>query len=194
MFKYLTITVILFAAIFSASCAFASGQEVVKFYADANVSQDMTVDDVVVVGGNATISGRVNNGIVVVGGSVELKPGSYVAEHVVVVGGKCIKAPTAQIGGKISEIEIPHFIPSLECPEGRMDGPMGYDKFDGTTWFSGPGNTARCIHPRSCKHCSKRDTAFIYNDAIVGHALDGADCADSGSSGNQHNRHTTYPP
>ncbi|MDD5136824.1 MAG: hypothetical protein PHX20_05095 [Candidatus Omnitrophica bacterium] len=112
MLKRLTAAVVLFTVIFAAPCAFAAGREIVKFYADADVSKDMIVDDVVVVGGNATVSGRVNNGIVVVGGSAELKPGAYVAEHVVVVGGKCVKDPAAHIGGKISEIDIPHFIPS----------------------------------------------------------------------------------
>ncbi|MFA5143506.1 MAG: hypothetical protein WC522_05010 [Candidatus Omnitrophota bacterium] len=113
MNKRLVIVVTIFAVIFSAACVFAAGQEVVKFYTDADVPPGTVVDDVVVVGGKATISGRVNNGIVVVGGSVELKKGAYVAEHVVVVGGRCIKEPGAEIGGKISEIDIPHFIPSL---------------------------------------------------------------------------------
>ena len=113
MIKCLSAIAGAFIIIFFASCALAAGQEIVKLAEDANITADMVVDDVVVIGGNATISGKVNNGVVVVGGSLELKPGSSVAEHVVVVGGEIIKAPTAEVKGKITQIYMPHFIPSL---------------------------------------------------------------------------------
>ena len=113
MTRLLLIFAVTFAVIFRAGSALAAGQEIVKLAEDVNITADMIVDDVVVIGGNAIISGKVNNGVVVVGGSLELKAGSSVAEHVVVVGGEVIKAPTAEVKGKITQIYMPHFIPSL---------------------------------------------------------------------------------
>ena len=95
------------------SSAFAKAQDIVKMNTDIEISRDMVVNDIVAVSGNITVFGKVESNVVAVGGSVILKPKSYVAGQVVVVGGDLIKDPTAIIAGRITQIYMPHFIPSI---------------------------------------------------------------------------------
>lgn len=112
MLKRLSL-VLIFIFIFSAAHAFAKAQDIIKMNTDIEISKDMVVNDVVAVGGNITVFGRVENNVVAVGGSVILKPKSYVGQQVVIVGGDLTKDPTASIGGRITQIYMPHFIPSF---------------------------------------------------------------------------------
>ena len=95
------------------SFVFAKAQDIIKINRDIEVTKDMAVNDVVAVGGNVTVSGRVENNVIAVGGSVILKANSSVGGQVVIVGGDIIKDPTAAIGGRITQIYMPHFIPSI---------------------------------------------------------------------------------
>jgi len=92
---------------------FAKDERIVKIAEDVEVKKDMVVSDVVAIGGNVTVYGNVNNSVVAVGGSVILKPQSYVGRDVVVVGGDLVKDPTSEIGGKATQVYMPHFIPSF---------------------------------------------------------------------------------
>ncbi|MDD5422304.1 MAG: hypothetical protein WC592_07180 [Candidatus Omnitrophota bacterium] len=92
--------------------AFAKGQNIIKIYEDTEISEGMDVDDVVSVGGNITVSGRVGNSVVAVGGSVVLKPGAYVGGQVVAVGGEVVKDASAAVAGRITQVYMPNFIPS----------------------------------------------------------------------------------
>ena len=112
MLKRLSV-LILALLLLSASSAFAKAQDIVKMNTDVEISQGTAANDVVVVGGNITVSGRVESNVVAVGGSVILKPKSYVDGQVVVVGGDLIKDPTATINGRITQIYMPNFIPSI---------------------------------------------------------------------------------
>ena len=69
----------------SAVPVFAKAQQIVKVSTDIEVAKDMVAGDVVAIGGNVTVYGKVENSVVAVGGSVTLKPGSYVGGQVVVV-------------------------------------------------------------------------------------------------------------
>lgn len=112
MKKYLSIFFIALALVFSVSgAAFASGQDIVKMNADIDISRDMTAGDVVAIGGNITVAGKVENNVVAVGGSVTLKPGSSVNGQVVVVGGDIFRDPSAAVGGRITQVYLPRFIP-----------------------------------------------------------------------------------
>ena len=93
--------------------AFAKGQDIIKVNKDIEISKDMSIDDVVAIGGNITVYGKVQNNVIAVGGSVILKPNSYVGDQVVVVGGELAKDPSAEIGGKITQVYLPNFVPSL---------------------------------------------------------------------------------
>jgi len=111
--RALVLLISLFALTFSAIPAFAKGQDIVKLNADIEVSKDMVAGDVVAIGGNITVYGKVENSAVAVGGSVFLKPNAKVGKEVVVVGGNLVKDPTAEIGGKATQIYMPNFIPSF---------------------------------------------------------------------------------
>lgn len=100
--------------VLSAHIAFASdAPDVIKLKKDTEISRGMIVNDVIVVDGNVTIWGTVEKNVVVVWGSAILKPGSSVKGDVIVVGGEVMKDPAAQIGGKVSQVFVPHFVPSI---------------------------------------------------------------------------------
>lgn len=95
------------------TCAFAKGEDVIKFYRDAVISQGVSVNDVVAIGGNVTVFGRVDGNVTALGGFVVLKPGSYVGGEVISIGGEIIKEPGAELVGRATPIYMPHFVPSF---------------------------------------------------------------------------------
>lgn len=99
--------------IFAASSALAKGNNIVKMHSDIEVAKGESAGEVVCVGGNVTVGGRVEGNVVAVAGGVTLGPGSYVGGEVVCVGGNVVKDPSAVISGKITQVYIPHFIPSV---------------------------------------------------------------------------------
>lgn len=110
---FLSIVIALSLLISLPSIAFAKAQDIIKMNTDIEISNDMVVGDVVAIGGDVTVRGKVENNVVVIGGSVRLEPRASVAGQVVVVGGEITKDPTATIGDRITQIYMPHFIPSL---------------------------------------------------------------------------------
>lgn len=86
--------------------------DVIKLRKDLEISRNMVVKDVIVIDGDLTVSGRVEGNIVVVGGTMTLKSGSYVKGGVVVIG-EILKDPAAEVLGKITQVYMPHFIPSV---------------------------------------------------------------------------------
>lgn len=113
MIKRAVLFAIIFLSTLSALPAFAKDYNIVKVNSDIEVPKDMAASDVVAIGGNITVYGRVTNNVVAVGGSVFLKSRSYVGQQVVVVGGDLIREPNAQIDGKVTQIYMPRFIPSF---------------------------------------------------------------------------------
>jgi hypothetical protein len=77
----------------------------VRIGGNAEVGADEFVeDDVVVIGGNATIDGEVDGDLVVVGGSARLGPRANIHRDVTVVGGTLERDPNAVIGGRLQEV------------------------------------------------------------------------------------------
>jgi len=113
MKKILAGVCLAFALVSVATCAFAKGEDVVRFYRDAVIAENMDVNDVVVAGGSVTVFGRVERNITALGGFVILKPGSYVGGEIVSIGGEVIKEPGAELAGRATTIYMPHFIPSF---------------------------------------------------------------------------------
>lgn len=98
---------------FTVSAFALSAENIIKLNTDIEISKDEAVDNVVSIGGNITVFGRVKSSVVAVGGSIILKEGSSVDGEVVSVGGDIIRDPAARIGGKITQVYMPHFIPSF---------------------------------------------------------------------------------
>ncbi|MFH1260069.1 MAG: hypothetical protein ABII74_09755 [Elusimicrobiota bacterium] len=87
---------------------FAEGERnIVKLGKDVLIEENMVVDNAVVVGGNLTVNGKVNNDAVSVGGMVFLGPNALVGKNVVSVGGEIQKDETAEIVGNLVEVNIP---------------------------------------------------------------------------------------
>jgi hypothetical protein len=61
---------------------------------------------VVVVGGSATIEGRVEDDIVVIGGPVHIGPAAQVRANIVSIGGEVQVADTAEVSGEIHDISV----------------------------------------------------------------------------------------
>lgn len=79
----------------------------IAFGQDLRVERDEEVSDaVVVIGGSATIDGRVRDGVVVVGGNLHLSPTADVRGDVVLVGGQIIREPGAQLLGGVNYVSF----------------------------------------------------------------------------------------
>lgn len=113
MRKLLAAAAVAVMVVLACAPAFAAGEDIVKFYKDAVIPQNMVAGDVVVLGGSVTVFGRVERSITALGGFVILKPGSYVGGEVVSIGGEVIKEPGAELAGRATTIYMPHFIPSF---------------------------------------------------------------------------------
>lgn len=92
---------------------FAKTQDIVKIYKDIYIDKDTIVNDVVAIGGDVTIYGKVENNVVAVGGNVELKPSSCVVGEIIIVGGTLIREIGSVTSGRQTLIEMPGFIPSF---------------------------------------------------------------------------------
>jgi hypothetical protein len=79
----------------------------IAFGQDIRIERDEEVSDaVVVVGGSATIDGRVRDGIVVIGGDLNLAATADVRGDVVLVGGRIVRDPGAQLIGSVNYVSF----------------------------------------------------------------------------------------
>lgn len=74
------------------------------FGGDAVVDYGESLNDAVVIGGNAVVNGSVNQDLVVIGGNLEL--GSHVDGDVVVIGGKAVFKDGASVKGDLVTIGV----------------------------------------------------------------------------------------
>jgi hypothetical protein len=70
------------------------------------ISENQTVNDVVVVGGDATVSGNVENYVIVVNGDAIIKSTAHIKGMVLVIGGTISQAPGAVIEDDIIGISL----------------------------------------------------------------------------------------
>jgi hypothetical protein len=79
----------------------------IAFAQDVHIERDEDVTDaVVVVGGSATIDGRVRDGVVVVGGDLHLTSTADIRGDVVLVGGQLIRDTGAQLVGGVNYVSF----------------------------------------------------------------------------------------
>ncbi len=91
-----------------------------------------TTENVVVLGGNATINGHVESDVVVLGGSLRLGPKAVIDGDLSLVGGDLSRDPAAQVDG---DVHVTHV--SIPWSWGWAWGwPIGVPTF-GRTWWQG---------------------------------------------------------
>jgi hypothetical protein len=81
-----------------------------------------TAEPIVVLGGDATIDGRADDDVVVIGGTLRLGPKAVVGGDVVTVGGQAVIDPGAQVRGDIDEAVVSW--PDLGINIGWPDWPV----------------------------------------------------------------------
>ncbi len=90
---------------------------------DVTVEQGQTVENVVVVGGQATINGLVEQNVITVGGSVVLTNNAVVRGNVIVVGGIVVKGSGSLIFGDITEVNSATLADSINSAmRGELEG------------------------------------------------------------------------
>jgi hypothetical protein len=75
-------------------------------------------EPIVVIGGSATINGRTEDDVVVIGGTVRLGPTAVVRGDVVAIGGDALIDPAAQISGRVDETIV--MGPNIDFGIGRF--------------------------------------------------------------------------
>ena len=74
---------------------------------DVRIERDEEVTNaLVVIGGNATIAGRVRGGVVVIGGDLQLTSSADIRGDVVLVGGQLARDPGAQLIGNVNYVSF----------------------------------------------------------------------------------------
>jgi hypothetical protein len=89
------------------------GGSVVKIGSDVTIEAGQKVRNVVVIGGQITISGAVDNNVVAVGGSVVLTKTAVVGGNVISLGGIIVSAKDSQIVGTMTEINSSNLFETL---------------------------------------------------------------------------------
>jgi hypothetical protein len=95
---FIAIVLIIFPA------AAVKAENVFKVGTDVTIEEGMKVNNVVVVGGQITVTGLVENNVVALGGSVVLTSKALVRGNVVCIGGVIARGSGAQVFGKMKEI------------------------------------------------------------------------------------------
>lgn len=73
---------------------------------DVVVPEKQTVENVVVIGGSATIYGSVRDSVIVFNGNLDIKPSAYINGLVLVVGGKIHQEPGARLNDNVLNINF----------------------------------------------------------------------------------------
>jgi hypothetical protein len=88
-------------------------KSIVRIGSDVTIEAGQKVRNVVVIGGQITIGGAVDNNIVAVGGSVVLTKTAVVGGNILSLGGIIVSARDSQIGGTMTEINSSNLFETL---------------------------------------------------------------------------------
>jgi hypothetical protein len=106
--------VIFFLIIFlGLSAPGARASDIIKFGSDATVEENQTVNNIITLNGQITVSGLVENNVIAIGGSVVLTGKSVVRGNVFCIGGIIARGSGSQVFGKITEINSAGITKSL---------------------------------------------------------------------------------
>jgi hypothetical protein len=96
-----------------AAAAATEGGNIVKIGSDVTIEAGQKVHNVVVIGGQITISGAVDNNVAAVGGSVVLTKTAVVGGNILSLGGIIVTAKDSQITGTVTEINSSNLFEAL---------------------------------------------------------------------------------
>ena len=85
----------------------ADNQDLVKFGSDLMIEAGMNVRNAVVIAGDVTVDGRVEQDVVAIGGSIILTNRAVVGRNVVAISGSIERSVGAEVGGNLTEVNIP---------------------------------------------------------------------------------------
>ena len=103
--KKKTLLFLVFVVIFcAAATAGAESPSVVKIGSDLTVDEGTKVHNVVVVGGQITVEGTVENNVTAIGGSVVLANAAVVGGNIFCLGGIIVRGRGAEVHGSVTEI------------------------------------------------------------------------------------------
>ena len=98
------VCILTFLTIFLLASFSTQANNVFKIGDDVTIEAQQKVNNVVVIGGQITINGLVENNVVAVGGSIVLTSKALVRGNVVCIGGVIARGSDAQVFGKMKEI------------------------------------------------------------------------------------------
>jgi hypothetical protein len=106
-------TILVLVALGCAQPAFAKPNNIVKIFDDVVVEQNMTVRDIVAIGGDVVISGKVEGGVFVIAGDITVKPGAVVMGDIMSLAGEVIRESGAELNGNLTQFRISRLVPAL---------------------------------------------------------------------------------
>ena len=101
---------------------------IIKIGKDINIGEDQKVDSALVIGGQITVSGLVENNVVTLGGSIVLTGSAVVRGNVICIGGVVAQGNGAQIYGKITEVNSSNIFDAISS--------AFYDNTDEWSWLT----------------------------------------------------------
>jgi len=107
--------------------ATAAAKNIVVIGKDAALETNQQADNVIAVGGQATVGGLVENNVVAVGGSVVLTSGAVVRGNVICIGGVVVRGASSQVFGDITEINSNNFFSAFNSAV--------HSDWDGWSWI-----------------------------------------------------------
>jgi len=103
MFRKVLLSVFCVVFLYSTDALAASG-DMAKIGGDAIIEEGVVVDDVAVVFGDLTVNGTVSKDVAVIGGDLEVGPTGKILGKTVVIFGKLVKSPGAEVNNDMVEI------------------------------------------------------------------------------------------
>ncbi|HUH67244.1 MAG TPA: hypothetical protein VLZ07_12510 [Syntrophales bacterium] len=100
----LTIFLVFVLLLFLASVSWAESPSIVKIGSDLTIEESTKVHNVIVIGGQITVEGTVENRVVAIGGSVVLAKTAVVGGNVFCLGGIVVRGRGAELRGTVTEI------------------------------------------------------------------------------------------
>lgn len=88
-------------------------RSIIKIGENINIAENERVDRAISVGGQITVSGMVENNVVILGGPIVLTGSAVVRGNVICIGGVVVRGSGALVFGKITEVNAGNILPAV---------------------------------------------------------------------------------